>query len=459
MAMNETDCCVRIHHNGLGSADFVTDVLLQQNDHPKKRQVTLDPYDDFTSVYENYYGPPPVGPSFMVVEAKMQRRMYSDNLKADVFVCKLVLMDGSGTLFKAATSSTMSRDLNSNFLSPGSLICVLKYDLLWLKSFATYEFRFVMLIKLMSSRSPPLSHKEHSIVLKRAEIELVDREGLVVFTALVGSAGKERFHVVCSWNQLLHGDWITEPSSICDWQDFMGPRVRPHVSPLFLKRNYYCPVPPPINWDGFPKAYDIPGPCVKCRCVTELCFARCICEFLPVSSLDIEEIFKSCVNRLQYEWNVRYHRMTWEELIPKSKRWCIYWYYSTNVYQVRSEWRRLPPCVVDAVRVAYPNPKIDFFVTPEKGAFLKFLREEQEKAFKLPFFTRTPCDLSTASTVPVDYTPDCSVSPAFAFAAAEDDEEAVPADGRATPDVTPVRDAVSADPQFAWFGVPPSKEN
>ena len=46
---------------------------------------------------------------------------------------------------------------------------------------------------------------------------------------------------------------------------------------------------------------------------------------------------------------------TFDALLPSHKRWCFYWWYAVNIFNVKSGRSKLPNCFLDAVRKAYPN--------------------------------------------------------------------------------------------------------
>jgi hypothetical protein len=300
---------VRIYHNPLGSADFITDLLVQGG-HPYPQDVTFELLD-LKNTYDlgGRWGDHHTNiPCFTVVQGKMHYRPFSgNNRKADVYICELVLIDGSGTLFKAATSSNLSDELNCHSFSPGSFLKIYKYNIFWLKEFESHEFRFVMLIKEMESSTPSLSQR--SITLKREELEWVATEGLVIFTVpLVSGDGNERSCMRCNWNELKHGDWILNPTTVCDWQDFIAPKL----SESKISKNWFEKLPPPIQWDFRRKAYDIPGPNTPCRCVTEFGFPGCIRFIHGVDHLNKYDIFRGCAMRLEFDWNV--NRSSWKHL-------------------------------------------------------------------------------------------------------------------------------------------------
>jgi hypothetical protein len=45
-----------------------------------------------------------------------------------------------------------------------------------------------------------------------------------------------------------------------------------------------------------------------------------------------------------------------DKFSPNHKRWCLYWYYSVNIFMHGSKRRPLPPCFVSAVHDLHPDP-------------------------------------------------------------------------------------------------------
>jgi len=76
--------------------------------------------------------------------------------------------------------------------------------------------------------------------------------------------------------------------------------------------------------------------------------------------LDRVNVFEDAVT--QFDDNDRIAD-SFDELPPSKKRWCMCWWYSLNVFQVRGycNQKRLPDCFVEMIRKQYPNKKGDFF--------------------------------------------------------------------------------------------------
>jgi hypothetical protein len=98
-----------------------------------------------------------------------------------------------------------------------------------------------------------------------------------------------------------------------------------------------------------------PSPIDPCTPSNRLCsmygvrMTRCVSKKFPVASEDLQGIAPTC-----YFVNTSVDSMT-----PSHKRNLLCWSYATNIYTICGKDSRgpLPPCLVYAIRLAYPNPK------------------------------------------------------------------------------------------------------
>ena len=91
--------------------------------------------------------------------------------------------------------------------------------------------------------------------------------------------------------------------------------------------------------------------CDECGCCTEFGLYNCAVKTIPVRTLDLEDIFRSARNR----FGDSTYAEEWEALKPTHKRWCLYWWFAVNIYELHSENRPLPHCLIENIRIMFPN--------------------------------------------------------------------------------------------------------
>jgi hypothetical protein len=209
-----------LRHNGNAAVDYLTEVILHRDDHPLPKYFAEDGTVEATGE----------SPRFVVVRSRIETRNYCNDPKSAVELHRFVLMDGSETLFKAVTNSSLASELQSHHIHPGSTLIVLDYYLVKMVCSINSEARFVMLINKMSWQNPPeikmaieKSLVEFKISLSKSTIDAVERQSIVLFTVLNSTSNVESTNKTCSFLQLQHGDWIVEPSTRCDWKSYMSP--------------------------------------------------------------------------------------------------------------------------------------------------------------------------------------------------------------------------------------------
>ena len=81
---------------------------------------------------------------------------------------------------------------------------------------------------------------------------------------------------------------------------------------------------------------------------------QCVLNGYPLS--------KVCRKQLYDLVNDRFERMgepsagSFDEMQPNHKRWCLYWFYSVNIFNHKGNKRqKLPNCFVERVRAMYPD--------------------------------------------------------------------------------------------------------
>ena len=111
------------------------------------------------------------------------------------------------------------------------------------------------------------------------------------------------------------------------------------------------------------------GAAHNCQCGGRCCskhgvdFVVCITECIPVNSISLELIARDCV----------FATREVGEMSNSDKRFLLYYYYATTVYQFHGKGNRveLPECLKTAVRALYPPEDIDMCVDEvEKVAYI-----------------------------------------------------------------------------------------
>jgi len=98
-------------------------------------------------------------------------------------------------------------------------------------------------------------------------------------------------------------------------------------------------------------------PAPGCNCGGKLCskyglnFIVCLTECIPVESISLELVIRDCV----------FVTKTLEEMTNSDKRFLLYYYYATSVYQFHGKGNRveLPNCLIAAVRALHPPEKME----------------------------------------------------------------------------------------------------
>ena len=83
--------------------------------------------------------------------------------------------------------------------------------------------------------------------------------------------------------------------------------------------------------------------------VFNLNFIMCILKCVPIDKVPLEKVAAECV----------FVTMEYKDMLPKNKRFLLYYYSATSVYQFHGAGNRitLPSCLVAAIRAMYPDEK------------------------------------------------------------------------------------------------------
>jgi len=356
-------------HNNDASPDFVTDVVLYGNDHPVAKI-----WENGALVETKY----PEAPCFIVLRWKKESRCYGKT-KNPVVIYSMVLMDGSETVFKAVTNSGLSVLMEKHDLCVGCTVVVREYEWIWMSSPSAVEFHGVMFIKNMGWNYPPEFSLEsfppvmlsparprkkvkpdpkdtivrnscypRNIRMYQEVLNVCEKSAQLQFTYVMPHCPpKYRYDLPTSYpapyQHYVSGDWIQCQPTQCDWVEWMT-KLMPKDK---VTDHWRLPTIGPAD-DSSEEEDD-----VRCDCVFkfEWKLRDCIVETMPPEKIDSVELFWTVKNRYTHIEMAD----NFADLEPKHKRWCFYWYYAVNIFQVKSDAVPLPSCLIQAIRKLFPN--------------------------------------------------------------------------------------------------------
>ena len=132
------------------------------------------------------------------------------------------------------------------------------------------------------------------------------------------------------------------------------------VGRLPVPSRLVCPPVERLKVDGFKSDDEILAveckdqSSIKCnRCTCQLCskhgidFTICLAKFVPIHSVSLSKVARECV----------FVNKKLKEMSNKNKRFLLYYYYATSVYQFHGKGNcvELPDCIVSEVRRVYPD--------------------------------------------------------------------------------------------------------
>lgn len=336
-----------IAHHGDASPDFWADVVTKQDDHPKIRLVDCD------------------GSVWPVDNEVLQLTLLSVSVETKKCCCTMqpshvlcmILMDGSETVCKAYTDTSLGKHFdNVDDIKPGSTIIVKDYSILWLEPENGNNWNAVMLIKKLSHRGPPEEGKPrfetaddgedyqlsdqvtsvHPLVVSTAGL------GHVIFTTpscLFDKKSNQRFvyNNFLTQSQMMQGYSVIDLETREGWKGVVKKKQATAAKKLWDRED-----------DG------IPG--CGCQCLPYK-FQKCVCTTLPVEDLDLEAVFLSITALMSEDQLVA---DTFEGLPASKKRWCLYHWYTLNVFSLFGsvEQQKLPACLENHVRCYFPEQNV-----------------------------------------------------------------------------------------------------
>lgn len=377
------------HHND-GSVDYITEQVMHLKDKEDDNNAvspSLKVWQDGKVVLVD---DKKASPKFIVVELKKEAVSWG---KAGTPCCiyKMVLMDGSETCFKAVTNSSLAMLLHGENLCAGCTVVVKDFSWLWFQTERRVEWQGTMFIKNMGWNYPPgfamaakyftppakkvkrapvieylmqasddgtAAEVEPSHKVFRAHrfaIDKVIKRGVFLFTTVwIDKPERYIWNHQCSYEasqeHFENGDWIHSDHTRGDWIHFMKPLMEEEKA-----EDLVCAV---VAEDLKPAAVvdsqDSKIPFKDCECQTRFGFTKCVLFMFPVEDVPKDELFVTCRHHLLGK-NIKTYGKKFGGLLNNHKRWCLYWHYAVNIFEIRSSARPLPECFTDYVRFIYPN--------------------------------------------------------------------------------------------------------
>jgi hypothetical protein len=319
------------------STGFMHDVIAMNEDYPLIRTEDND-FDDETGL-----GIPTQGANLHVILLRATRELrYYGVRHQPSAALKLVVADGTGVMFPAVFNSGLkSRLVNVKFF-PGTVVVVKRYSMIRLESGKHDEYKLTLLIHDFEYLPVPEKNKEgvytcsekvRQMFVDTRAIDHVEQTKCVTYLKSVDlESGYTVWKLADTAKINRSGAFITDPDLKKKYLEWFWARSAKRTCDEFSKRT--------------------PPDTAKCQCRLRFDFSQCIAKTVPEESIDKEELFEQVKTRLS--GNVEAD--SFDELKAPHKRWALYYYYAVNVLFIGSSKRtRLPDCLVDTIRDAYPN--------------------------------------------------------------------------------------------------------
>ena len=299
-----------------------------------------------------------------VIDKSLETKSYGKTKKL-INVYKFKLMDGTFAAINAQLNTGLSSTMKHNNMPLGSTIIVKKYTAIWgeIPEDQRSLSDGILLIHDFSWKPGPgnvdplpsccasiISIDYSTVYIDPEVFEYMDESNHTAF--LVAYKNEEDDSSVLKLmtaNEIKQGLFIP---CIKDRMDFIGMRAKRDF--LETVDEVYSSSSDEEDEDGF----RVPKPC---RCRRQYGLAECVTVQYPLTEAheDRNAIFDTAMNRLEEEDILA---EDFDSLHPAKQRWCMYWWYSVNLFQFKGgDAKKLPPCFVDACRLKYPNPKGEFF--------------------------------------------------------------------------------------------------
>ena len=347
-----------VRHGNDACLDWVTDKILY------KGKPTPKWYVDGTVVRRTSRPP-----SFILVAITGRRCLGYPGENSGVSL-SLTLMDGCNSIFCATTSALVSPAIGNREPAPGYTITVHNYDIVDLQDLNTAGWRFIMVVNSLSWIAPirmrpsdhgpkstpeklyraplPIPDPWKSVCISREPLDLAEGQQLISFTERLPLNGRSGLmhqllkRTPCviqlpSQSNLRAGTWIADPISRYDWENY--------------KEDGVLSIDP------------------ECQCCWRYGMMTCVTKSFPINQLDTAAVISSNSHRPGASHHLVFQDTDWFMLSNKSKQWCLFWWYTVNVFQqcpnpltVASDGTYLTACVTSHIRNEFPLSNIESFV-------------------------------------------------------------------------------------------------
>ena len=320
-----------------------------------------------------------------------------------VKIYRLVLMDGSMSVFSGVTDTCLSGLLSGKNLTPGCTVVIREYSWIWKFSNNKTEWRAVMLIRSMGWYYPPTqslsptctqpsqrkrkaivsSEKQEKETVASSLLDIADdgaaagdvllarvclyrkimvtclRHSRFVFTmTAVDMPCYYRWDRWCAYealtDKLAAGDWIVKEETKQNWRDSMGDRFEVIDSVTKQSSTAGVLVGTLIEQDPF----DADTVEWQCECKVAFGHRVCVLRALPLGTVDLPQLFL-CTQHWMDRNSHSEDAKTFGDLSCLHKRQCYYWYYAINAFELRDTSRPLPSCFLRAVLDLFPTSTRD----------------------------------------------------------------------------------------------------
>jgi len=284
--------------------------------------------------------------------------------KSTIAVYKLVVMDGDNGVFKAHLNTSLSKGLRNWTLKPGCTVFVKTWNWIWCDQpqdlNAPSISRGILLIHDFAWRAPPsapdrtpmahpalvLGDESTFTPVHHSVVEHVEENSYVAWMMEIINENDHKVMVLMTNEDLRAGLFIPQKED----------RVTCLANRMVRGKSGTCDY-----LDVYLSSSEDEENARQCKC-SKFGLAECIRKQCPMDVADgrREATFEDAISRVEDSDRLS---DSFDHLPPSKKRWCMCWWHSVNVFQVRggSNRKQLPACFVDMVRDKHPNDKGEFF--------------------------------------------------------------------------------------------------
>jgi len=309
------------------------------------------------------------GDLHVIVLSHTTSNMQCRTAKSTVTMHKLVVMDGSHGVFKVQLNTSLSRSTRAWAVTPGCTLSVKRWNWIWCDHSADIDCvtirRGVLLIHNYSWKPAPptgplmlrdgagapvvvASDETRTKIIDVAVIDYIEEHGCIGWMVHIINENDEQVQVLMSDDDLRDGCFVQ------------------HVE---AKKKFLAGVTSDKKCQCFDHHYtssddeddDSKEP-TNCKCKSCCGVGFCVTLQFPIEKIHVDRqiVFEDAIQRIDEASRLA---DAFDELPPSKKRWCVCWWCSVNLFQVRGfgNRKKLPDCFVDVICQQHPNDKGEFF--------------------------------------------------------------------------------------------------